>query len=341
MLRRARGLLNFPLKLIPIAVFGILLTAAVNIVIAHINYTSGQEELQTTIEDNKEEIWEEISDVIKNSYYSSRQATKIMTLNIENSILHEYPNLDLLESQFDNGKYSAKFYNILKKNIERDDVQNNLVPIPYFTIVGKTDSVLVTFSNSDMGEISKINTTSVFTWDNFADLTPNPNLTKKAFEKIFNKSQDVIFTQTLPFGDNYKYTDYVGMSTLREIYEEKGIMGLRHFSILSPAYITETGDIFGNEDQYYLAKNDNHKLVAIQVISLKTILNNHKEYIDIKIKNNSIEEEYIEKRILHGLITTILISLLLFIISWILIGIHNAESERKIKECGECSKKGE
>ncbi len=341
MLGKARGLLTFPLKLIPVAVFGILLTATINIVIANIDYNSAREELEETAHENNEEIWEEISEIIEENYYSSKLASNIISLNLENSIIENYSNLDELEDQLDKGVYSEKFHDILKDNIEKDDVDISLKPSPYFTIVGKMDSVLVTFSNDGTSKLSRIDTKYVISWDEIAKLTPNPSFTMKAVDRILNKSQGIIFTQTGNFQKDIKYPNEMSMETLKNVYDIEGIEGLGKFSLMAPSYITEDGDIFGNDDRYYLSKNYTHKLITVQVISLETVLSQQQEYINMKIKNNSIEEKFIEKRILDGLITTVLISLMLFIISLILIGIHNAESDRKRKECGECSKKGE
>lgn len=335
-----KGFFKLPLRLIPIAVFCIMSTAAVNILIANINYSVVEDSLNETIEVHRQEIWNEIEDIISTSYYTSKLNSKIIALNLENSIVKQYDDLDELKNQFETEKFNDKFHQILEKNLLRNDTTNKLVTEPYLTIIGTSKYVLTTFSNDDTSEIRKLDSTQVITWEDLSNLTPDPAMTKEALDHVINKSSGIIFTKT---NDASRLSNNIDiplkLDALKQVYDKGGLDALYDYSIVAPAYITENGDIFGTGDRTYLHQNDNHKLMIIQIVGLEPLLNGHKDYLMEKVRNNAMDEENIEDYMIQILVTTSTVSLMLFLISLILIGIHNAES-RRCSNCEECKTKG-
>lgn len=336
-----KGFFRLPLRLIPIAVFCILATSAINIIIANLNYTSVKESLDTTVKMHREELWDEIEDVIEEGYYTSKLKSRIIALNLETSILTQFTDLNDLKVQFDTEIFSEKFHGILEKNLLREDMSNNLITEPYLTIIGTPKYVLTTFSNDDTSDIRQLNSDKVVTWSDIANRTPNPDMTMDAVNLVINKSTGVIFTKTT----NHSPQDNddslpLRLDSLKKVYDKGGIEALYDYSLVSPAYITENGDIFGTGDRTYLHQNANHKLMIIQMVGLEPLLNEHTDYLMEKVKNNVMTEKNMEDYMIQILITTSTISLMLFLISLILIGIHNAESSRCRDNCEERKTKG-
>lgn len=334
-----KGFFKLPLRLIPIAVFCIMSTAAINILIANVSYTTVKNSLEETASIHRQEIWNEIEDVIETGYYTSKLNSKIIALNLENSIVKQYDNLDDLKSQFETENFSEKFHQILQANLLRDDVSNRLVADRYLTIIGTSKYVLTTFSNDDTSNIRQMDSTKVVTWDDISNRTPVPSMTKEAINQVINKSSGVIFTKTSEESDSNNINIPIKLEALKEVYDRGGLEALYDYSIVAPAYITENGDIFGTGDRTYLHQNHNNKLMIIQFIGLEPLLNDYTDYLAEKIKNNDMSEENIEDYMLQILLTTATISLMLFLISVILVGIHNAES-RRCSNREECKMKG-
>ena len=327
MLKKVERLFRCPFKLIPIVVFGILLTATMNIVIATINYNEINERSEAIKIENREAIWHEIESSIIDSYNANRLVTGQLALKIENGIIREYDDMEVLRGELESGNLGNRFHTVVTSTVKQSDPKPTVKP--YLTLVGTRDNLIIAATNNENKFMRQIDTESLLSWKSLIALTPNKDMTKNAYDMIFANGPQIIFTQT---SDRHVkgdiYTD-IHLDTLRKVYETQGLSGLYDFSILTPGFITESGDIFGTADRYYLSRNHNHKMIVVQVISLESILKDHVDEFALVIENNTMEEKSVERYMIHQLITTATITLMLFIISLVLIGIHNAEMDRK------------
>lgn len=322
-----------PLNVIPVTIFALLLMAAMNIYVTKLDNDSLLSFRDRLDKQSQERSWDEISSLISLADMAVKQNSKFVASNLEASILRKYPNLDVLKEEFDRGKLGLDFHEVLKSTLDtKEDSQTLLNPPSYFTVVGLENGVLAFFS-SQYADIPS--SSSIMSWDKFIQNKPNPELSKKAIKSVLSKDPGLIFWQNYnsPNGDLEKL-DKMDLSTLKKAYELYGIEGLRYYSILSPSYITDSGDIFQTDDRTYLHKNKNYKLIILQSFNIAELLEKYNHTIIKSEKNRSEIIVFIDEFVKNRMIKTVLWSFIIFLLCLLLVNIYNSE-RNKIESCSQ------
>ena len=96
------------------------------------------------------------------------------------------------------------------------------------------------------------------------------------------------------------------------------IIGLRNYQFLTPAYITETGDIFGQPEISHGVKNETHTFIFVQEFNLyDQIKENHPEMMDTSSVDEVILRDANTLTIMHiiGIGYAVILVALLFLFS--------------------------
>jgi hypothetical protein len=329
-----------PLNVIPVTIFALLLMAAMNIYVTKLDNDSLDNFRDRLDEQNKERSWDEISSLISLANVAVKQNSKFVASNLEASILRQYPNLDELKEEFERGKFGSDFHEVLKSNLDtNEDSQTLLNPPSYFTVVGLEDGVIAFFS-SEYADIPS--SSSIMSWNKFIQNKPNPELSKEAIKSVLSKDSGLIFWQNYNSPDGkLEKLDKMDLSTLKKAYELYGIEGLRYYSILSPSYITDSGDIFQTDDRTYLQKNKNYKLIILQSFNIAELLEKYDQTTIKSEKYKSENKVFIDEFIKNKMIKTVLWSFITFLLCILLVNIYNSE-RNKIENCSKkCDGAGE
>lgn len=335
MLQKLKTLLSAPLQIIPIIVFSLVMAASFNIYVMKTKHDDVGQYIDILETNYQESTWEEVKDIIHTSYYSSKLNSEILALKLESSIRDKYSDLDELKVQFEEDNYDDEFHQLLRDILTRDDVRNDLKDETYLTLIGTESHIISTFANTKDRKVHGLNSERIATWDEVYQILPNPEAAKSSIRKIFEQSNDIVFIQ-----DGTSYFDETeissnDMETLKNIYVTEGFKGLSDFSLLAASYITEDGDIFGNYDSTFMKSNDNHKIIVIQVVELSHLFENHDKLFKQLELNHEQTINTIESYLVRETLMAIAWSLFCFIISLILIGVHNAEVRRSECHCDE------
>ena len=102
-------------------------------------------------------------------------------------------------------------------------------------------------------------------------------------------------------------------TNLEKIYVEEGIEGLKNYQFLVPMYITDTGDIFGQQDIEHGVRQDTHKFIVIQTFNLYDQLTSVKPDIgddDYLARMNARYDEMLNMLYILGTIAVIMITII-------------------------------
>ena len=103
----------------------------------------------------------------------------------------------------------------------------------------------------------------------YRESTYNKEMFDSAFNKIRTHSDQPIVIEPYNHIDGeHKMYSEMNYNNLRELYLSEGINGLRNYQFMVPAYITDTGDIFGNYDTINNSDDISHKFIIIQTFNL-------------------------------------------------------------------------
>lgn len=321
-----KGIAKYPVRIIPLAVCGMILAAALSIYITVFEKNEMYNRANILSNETQEMEWRILKGMIDDSYDSAKKDSKILALETEYSLRSNYPNLDELRVQLDTYSYSEKFNRILKGVLYEDQTINNN---SFLTLVGTKQHLITMFSNSDDHILKDINSDKIVTWSQVIEMSANPKLTKSAIKAIINKSSGLIFIQDerSRTGNAEKIKD-VSIEELRKLYETDGLAGIENISLLAAAYITDTGDIFGVDDSTFLKNNDNHKIVIVKTVNLKDVIHENQDFIDqISQTMGNLSEETKaqgDRNTLQGILWTFI----LFILSLLLIAVYNSEEKK-------------
>jgi len=323
-----------PIKTIPIIILVIFLTATSNVYSYKMESQSFAEFKNTLKQQAEEEIWKQISTMIELADVSARQNSKFIAKKLEADILRQYSDINELRSEFEGDVFGQKFHNILKENlIIQNTSPSALNPHSFYTIVGLEKGILEIFSSSNSG-LEQSSTNQIVDWNTFIKASANPTLTQKAIDSVLSRDRGIIFLQTSSNGDQPPVTE-MNMDTLRKVYEQGGIEAFKQFSIVSPSYITDNGDIFNIDDQTYMTKNKNYKLIILQCFNLYDILYEYRSELQqtqyLNDHNVTVIEGFEEMEFLR----TVFWSVILFIVCIFFVHIYNTD----MKTCAEYSKR--
>ena len=169
------------------------------------------------------------------------------------------------------------------------------------------------------------NSVSFRDWQYEIDHCYNYDLEQDAIDKLLNHSSDLIVTEHVNYlgksDSNYETHQKIkspSKEALKKVYMEEGIIGLRNYQFLTPAYITETGDIFGQPEISHGIKNETHTFIVVQEFNLyDQIKENHPEMMDTSSMNEVILRDANTLTIMHiiGIGYAVILVALLFLFS--------------------------
>lgn len=328
MLGKLRKLIRkSPMYTIPVVIFVLLLTAAMNVYQTKLDGDRIDNYRATIQKQHTEQEWNEISTIINLSFAASKQNSKFLAQKVEVDLLRQYQNLDVLKQEFEKKEFSQGFYDILKKNLlVENGAPSSLYPLSYNTLVGMQDGIIALFSDEATTNITNPDQEAVVQWDSYVGVNSNPTLAKKAIESVVNREDGIIFLQTESTGRGVlEKNTAMTMDTLKKAYLEYGIDGLDYYSILTPSYITDTGDIFNTDDKTFMTKNHNYKMILVQSVSISDLLANYEKELysneTVATQNVTFLAEFVSSRNIQAITW----SFLLFVLSLILIHIYNTE----------------
>lgn len=323
--KRVKNVLkSTPLVAIPIVVVVLVVTSALNV---YINKVDGDYllEFKESVENHRtEEEWNNISSMLIASQVAASQNSKYIAQRLELDLYKMFGNFGSFKEYFEKSDFDEKFLDLVTYTLnEETNIPSTLYPINYHTMLAIDKGIIASFSNTDKLITHEIE--EVITWENFIKNIPNPELAAEALQSIRNKDNNIIFMQTEPSrdGEIEKNTN-MDLETLKSAFFKYGLDGLKYYSLLSPAYITEKGEIYSIEDAHRIAKTDNYKIMIIQSFNLSDIISKFERSI-LEHQKNTVQDltflyDYVKNKNLRALIW----SFALFSIGILLINIYNS-----------------
>lgn len=98
----------------------------------------------------------------------------------------------------------------------------------------------------------------------------NTKLLEDAIWKLKNQSEDIIAIEPYDYinSDNHTLITEMSYESLKKVYKNEGLEGLKNYEFLVPTYITDTGDLFGTPDISEGVPQNTHKIIVIQCFNL-------------------------------------------------------------------------
>lgn len=316
---------KFPIRLIPLAVCAMILTSALSIYFT-IQESNQYEQTNSIIQKNKKDMeWKLIEDLLNSNYDIAKEEARVNAIELEYSLRYNYPNMDELEEQFNKGEYSNEFNTILTDIIRSKDQKSEF----YLTLVGTRKYLISMYSNTDSHSLGNIDSSKQVTWEHIAKISNNPELTTDAIQAVLKKDNRMIYIVSDESNfDSVNNMTQVTNDGLKKLYYSSGRDALKSISLLAPAYITDSGDIFGTEDKTFLKSNDNNKLIIVKSVNVGEIINNNELYIDSVISSIDSLSDTVSDQGRDNILQSILWSFIIFLLSMFLIAVFNSE-ERK------------
>lgn len=190
----------------------------------------------------------------------ARDSVKITASDIEKNL----KELDLKSVQYDldNGNMNPSMYNTIRNGINGKTL-NGIDNYKNGIVVMTQQGVFEDF-NYERASDHKLRT-----WDDEIKHAWNKDLEKEAINKLLIHSKGIIATEKVNhLGKDHIYIKELTEENLRKVYLKEGLAGLQNYQFKVAAYITESGDIFGNEDIVSGVKQKTHKLIIIQEFNL-------------------------------------------------------------------------
>ena len=216
---------------------------------------------ETAIESVKEEQFETIYTYLTELRDYSSTNVSVVAKNIEEDIRSDV-DMDQLKFDMDNNTMNEELYNILKSNIS-DQYLNGINNYRNGIFVADSNGIRQDWCYTRSSNSSR-------DWGNEINRSYNKELEKDAIDKILNHSKDLIATEQINTAhlNNHRLITEMNKDMLKEIYMQEGLNGFRNYQFLIPAYITEQGDVFGQQDIVGGIKNKTHKIIIIQEFNL-------------------------------------------------------------------------
>lgn len=265
---------------------------------------------EASVNEYKEEQFDHLWGIINEKIrYSAKNNITIASQNIEKDIRNM--DLDTLKTDLDNREYPDELVNVFKKHLEDlnlngiDNGKNN-------TLVLSNDHIILNYSYYAYPNDAEDSTL-------FSSIIMNgynPELNQNALDHIYKQDNDIICIEVSQC-ENPNHIKIVDSSkeSFEKVFMEEGIEGFKNYQFLVPIYITETGDVFGQNDIVNGERKDyNHKFIIIQEFNLYDQINLFSESFDSNAVDK-LENEHnkiIERMYVFGIVFIILLIIVLF-----------------------------
>lgn len=264
------------------------------------------------IEETVSSSFDAIENYIGELSFNASQKASNLSQDIESKIREEYPDLSKLKKEM-----SQKDYTNLDGLISCT-IQNRM----YLNgVTNNHNSVFVTTSkdiifNPDYD--SSISDKSKYeSWDSFINTNYNKELAREACKQLTTLPDSYIFIEPYKSDvDGHIYYKKVTIDTLRNIYKNEGIEGLRNYQLLVPAYIKNTKDIFDNPEVSIGIKHNTYRMIVIQRCNIYDQIVANKPYLI----NNDTDKLLQDKESLLTIAYGVGIIMVIAFISFIVLG---------------------
>lgn len=227
-----------------------------------------KESQKAAIKSLKEEQFDYIYSYLMILEEQSSIKIKSISSEIEEDINNEI-DLVQLKQDMDNGISNQQLSSILKKNISGKYL-NNINNYRNGIIIANNNGVVEDYSYDR-------SITENRTWENEISVSYNPKLEEDAIVKLLNHHSDYLIaiehTPIDNIDEDHMMITEMSYDSLKQVFMKEGICGLRNYQFLTPAYITENGDVFGQQDIVDGKRNDTHKIIVIQEFNLYDQIN--------------------------------------------------------------------
>ena len=229
----------------------------------------------SAIEQNKETQFETVWCYLETlSLIADNEAFEVAS-SIESDISNTF-DLDSLEVSMNKnaaGEYPKELRKIIQNNTSNhyfgNIIHNNRNAM--MVIEGAENNIVEDyFLDAKSREPDKPSIpTSHVKLNDYLETTYNAALFKSALKKIRTRSDVPMALEPYNYLDeDHMMISEVTYDNLKKVFMKEGLKGLRNYQFFAPAYITETGDIFGNKDIIAGVPQPTHKLVVIQFFNL-------------------------------------------------------------------------
>lgn len=201
---------------------------------------------------------------------TAAQHTTVVSASIESDIKEQFDMDELyyaLESN--DSEVQHQLEQIFINNIENEY---------YGGLDNHRNSMMVLTGRGDIVEDytldrTMINDPSIYanhSFSRYETIALNEALVKDAYNKIKSHSTEIIAVEIYDLLNNPDHilVPEISYMSLKDVYLKEGIMGFKNYQFLIPAYITDTGDIFGQQDIVAGEPQDTYKYIVIQSVSL-------------------------------------------------------------------------
>jgi hypothetical protein len=184
-------------------------------------------------------------------------------------IMIETMNIDEIYDNIVNMNLDKTFIGILDEVFDLTNKKDEII-----ITVGTKDYVIYSKSNIDLDKYKYIESEGKYlTWDEYYEQVDGSGIMKQAYEDIALNRVDYAIIRTDGYYPNGTY--YTIEDVITE-YHNNGMKNMDKYMIVTMGVITENGDIFGETDSHFLAKNPNvNKIYVFKSVSLGTILENY------------------------------------------------------------------
>ena len=230
-------------------------------------------------------------------------------------------NLTSLKEDMDNGIIPDEVYDILEENCldvnlgHIDNTRNGIVVISNDKILIDNNYGRASIATKDVER--NIEGDRNFNW--------NKPLYDNAITKIFNKSNsdDIIAIETFESSNkNHIQIKTATYLNLKEVFMKEGVHGLRNYQFFVPAYITEYGDIFGQDDINQGILQENHKFIILQEFNIfDQIQRYHLEFLLNNEETALLAQHETAVNILYILGITLIASYIIVVVA--MVNTHN------------------
>lgn len=242
---------------------------------------------EETIDILKEERFEQIYAYANNLRALAAVQASEVAISIESDI-RDQMDMDELKADLDANHNNKQLQQIL-----HDNAYNKYL----YGVENRRNSMFITSKTGiieDCNYDRASNSVSFRDWAYELENCFNEDLEEDAVNKLLSHSSDLIITEHVNYlgksDSNYETHQKMkspSKEALKDMYMSEGLIGLRNYQFLTPAYITETGDIFGQPEISHGIANETHTFIVVQEFNLyDQIKENHPEMMD----TSNIEE---------------------------------------------------
>jgi len=206
---------------------------------------------------------------------ASDQAEEV-AVSIEQDIKSNI-DMEQLKIDLDSNQTNEDLHMVFRKNIAN---------VGFNGIGNQRDGIFITSMDGILEDMNHYRASSSVTdkrdWEYEIGHAYNSYLEKEAVRKLTNHSKEIIITEHVnrltqddSNYESHKLINSASYDTLKSVYMEEGINGLKNYQFLNPAYILDTEDIFGQPQIIEGLKQETHTFIVVQEFNLYDQIKTH------------------------------------------------------------------